>query len=234
MRLWPPSLAGPVFGLVFVAAVLAGCGSSSSGNGVAAKTPAEIVAASKVAADAATSVHVSGSIVSSGAPVTLDLDLLAGKGGRGRLSESGLSFELIQTGGTVYIKGSPAFYRRSGGPAAAQLLRGRWLKAPATSGNFVSLASLTDLRQLVDSTLAGHGALAKGGTTRVDGQQVVAVTDTSKGGTLYIAATGRPYPIEVAKAGASGGKVTFDRWNQSVTLAAPSNAIDLAQLQSGH
>ena len=190
MRLRLPSLAGPVLGLLFAAAVLGGCGSSSSGNGVAAKTPAEIVAATKLAADAASSVHVSGSIVSGGAPITLDLDLLAGKGGRGRLSESGLSFELIQTGGTVYIKGSPAFYSHVGGAAAAQLLRGRWLKAPATSGNFVSLASLTDLRQLVDTTLAGHGALAKGATTMVRGQKVLAVTDTSKGGTLYIATTG--------------------------------------------
>ena len=135
---------------------------------------------------------------------------------------------------TVYIKGSPALYGRVGGPAAAQLLRGKWLKAPATSGNLASIASLTDLRQLVDTTLASHGTLAKGGTTTVGGQKVVAVTDTSKGGTLYIATTGQPYPIEIMKAGASGGKITFDRWNEPVSLAAPSNAIDLAQLQSGH
>ena len=234
MRLRLPSLAGPVLGLLFAAAVLGGCGSSSSGNGVAAKAPAEIVAASKLAADAANSVHVSGTIVSGRAPITLDLDLLAGKGGRGRLSESGLSFELIQAGGTVYIKGSPAFYSHVGGAAAAQLLRGKWLKAPSTNRNFLSLGSLTDLRQLVDTTLAGHGALAKGATTTVGGQSALAITDTGKGGTLYVATTGKPYPIEVTKAGASGGKITFDRWNESVSLAAPSNAIDLAQLQAGH
>jgi hypothetical protein len=235
MRLWHSLRAAPAPGLVLLATALAGCGSSSSGNGVAAKTPDEIVAAAKVAADAARSVHVSGSIVSGGSPITLDMDILAGKGGRGQLSESGRSFELIQTGGTVYIKGSPAFYRHVGGTAAAQLLQGKWLKAPTTSSEFASLASLTDLRQLIDTALANHGALTKGASTTVNGQKVVGVTDSSNGGTLYyIATTGQPYPIEVAKDGANGGKVVLDRWNESVSLAAPANAIDIAQLRSAH
>jgi hypothetical protein len=221
--------------LPFLAVVvaLAGCGgSSSSGNGVADKSPNEILAATKVAADAATSVHVSGSIVSSGSPITLDMHLLAGTGGRGGLSEKGLAFQLIETGGTVYIKGSSAFYKSIGGSAAAQLLEGKWLKAPANSADFASLTQLTDLRQLIDQTLAGHGTLAKGGTTTVDGQKVVGLTDTTKGGTLYIAATGQPFPIEITKSGKGGGKISFDSWNAPVTVAPPPNAIDVAQLQS--
>ena len=91
---------------------LASCG-GSSGNGIASKTPTEILALSKQAADSAKSVHVAGSIVSKGSPLTLDLFLLAGKGARGRLSEGGSSFELIEAGGTVYLRGSAAFYKRS-------------------------------------------------------------------------------------------------------------------------
>ncbi|HEX4467368.1 MAG TPA: hypothetical protein VH025_09290 [Solirubrobacteraceae bacterium] len=222
--------------LLLGAAILAGCGgsSSSSGNGVADKTPAEILAATKAATDTATSVHVAGSIVSDKSPITLDMSLLAGKGGRGQLSEGGLSFELIQVGGTVYIKGSPAFYKHIGGSAAAQLLQGKWLKAPSSDSDFASLGQLTNLHQLVDQTLSSHGALKKSGTTTINGQKVVGVTDTTKGGTLYIATTGKPYPVEISKGGSpsSGGKVTFDRWNGNVTLAAPKNAIDVAQLQS--
>ena len=224
----------PLLVALLIAAVLAGCGgsSSSSGNGVADKTPAEILAATKAASDTATSVHVAGSIVSDKSPITLDMNLLAGKGGRGQLSESGLAFELIQVGGTVYIKGSPAFYKHIGGTAAAQLLQGKWLKAPSSDANFASLSQLTDLRQLVDQTLASHGSLKKSGTTTIAGQKVVGITDTTKGGTLYIATTGKPYPIEISKGGSGGGKITFDRWNSSVTLAAPKNAIDVTQLQS--
>src|ERR1017187_4658019 len=135
MRARPSLRLSPLLALALLTALLAGCGSSSSGNGVAGKTPAEIVAATKVAADSANSVHVVGSIVSSGSPITLDMHLLAGKGGRGQLSENGLAFELIQTGGTVYIKGSAAFYKHIGGTAAAQLLQGKWLKAPASSAD---------------------------------------------------------------------------------------------------
>ena len=230
--------------LALLVAVLAGCGggssassssSASSGNGVGDKSPTDILAATKLAADGATSVHVSGSIISGGSPITLDMSLLAGKGGRGQLSEGGLSFELIQVAKTVYIKGSSAFYKHIGGSAAAQLLQGKWLKAPASSSDFASLSQLTDLRQLVDQTLANHGAVTKIGSSTVNGQQVVGLTDKAKGGTLYISTTGKPYPIEITKSGSGGGKISFGDWNKTVTLSAPANAIDVAQLQAaGH
>jgi hypothetical protein len=215
--------------------LLTGCGGGdSSDNGVASKSPTEIVAEAKAAADSASSVHVSGTIMSGGTPLTLDMDLVAGKGGRGRLAENGLGFELIQIGETVYINGSAAFDRHYGGATGAQLLQGKWLKAPASSGSFATLSSLTDLHKLLDTALASHGPLAKSGTTTVEGQKVVGVTEAAQGGTLYVATTGKPYPIEISKAGAGGGKIVFDRWNEPVVLTAPSSVIDLSQLQSGH
>jgi hypothetical protein len=36
------------------------------------------------------------------------------------------------------------------------------------------------------------------------------------------------------KGGAGGGRIVFDRWNQPVSVTAPANAIDIAQLQSKH
>jgi hypothetical protein len=219
---------------LLLAAAIAGCGgsSSSSGNGVADKSPAAILAATKLAADGAKSVHVSGSIVSGNSPITLDMSLLAGKGGRGQLSQDGLAFELIEVGGTVYIKGSPAFYKHIGGSAAAQLLQGKWLKASATSSDFASLGQLTNLRELIDQTLSDHGALKKTATTTLNGQKVVGISGKAKGGTLYIAATGKPYPIEITKQGSGSDSITFDHWDAPVTLSAPANAIDIAALQA--
>jgi hypothetical protein len=236
MRPRPLRLAPAVLGPVLLGVVLAGCGggSSSSGNGIASKSTQEIVTAAKAAADGAASAHLAGTIVSPGSPLSLDMQLLAGKGGRGRITQNGTSFELIVVGGTVYINGSPAFYRRVGGAAAAQLFRGKWLKASATSGNFASIASLTDLRKLIDTTLSSHGTLAKGALTTVNGQKVVGLTDTSQGGVLYVATTGRPFPIELTKSGSGGGRIVFDRWNQAVTISSPPNAINLTQLQAGH
>lgn len=233
VRLRTSTLAGPLLALAL--AGVSGCGgSSSSGNGIAAKSPAEIVSAAKAAADSASSVHVTGSIVNGGAAIALDMELLNGKGGRGRLSESGLSFELVEVGGNVYIKGSPAFYRHFAGTAAAQLLDGKWLKAPAGTGSFASLSALTDLRKLLDSTLTSHGSLSKGATSTIEGQPAIGVKDLTRGGILYVASTGKPYPLEITKSGSGGGKVSFTHWNAPVTLTAPANAVDLSQLQSGH
>ena len=217
-------------------ASVAGCGgsSSSSSSGLASKSPAQIVTAAQTAADSASSVHVSGSIVNGSTPIALDMELVNGTGGRGQLSENGVSFELIEVGGYVYIKGSQAFYSHVAGAAAAQLLQGKWLKASASSGTFASLTSLTNLRKLLDSTLTSHGALTKGATSTVEGQQAIAIKDATRGGTLYVATSGTPYPLQIAKGGSGGGKITFNRWNEPVTLKAPANAVDLSQLESGH
>jgi hypothetical protein len=233
MRPRPSFTACALLGLGLLGGLLGGCGSSSSGNGVASKTPNEIVTLSKAAADRARSAHVSGSIVSGGSPITLNLDLATG-GGRGQLALNGLGFELIQTGGTVYIKGSPAFYRRIGGAAAAQLLQGKWLKAPATTPEFASISSLTDLHTLLNAALSSHGTLVKTGTATINGQHVVGVSDQTRGGTLYVAASGQPYPSEIVKSGAGGGTVSFDRWNETVSITPPANAIDITQLRAGH
>ncbi len=219
---------------VFAAAVaISACGgSSSSGNGIAAKSPSEILSAATKAINGVNSVHVSGSLLSSGSPISLDLNLVNGKGASGSMSEGGLSFKLIDVGGNVYINGSPTFWQHFGGSAAAQLFKGKWLKAPATNSNFASFAALTNLHQLLSAVLANHGSLAKGSTTSVHGQNVVALKDTSMGGTLYVATTGKPYPVEISKSGSSGGRMDFDHINQSVSLTPPPNAIDVSQLKS--
>jgi hypothetical protein len=218
------------------ALLLAGCGggsSSPSGNGVESKSAAQVLEATKGAASQATSVHIVGSIVSEGKPIGLDMELLAGKGGKGRISQGGFSIELVQVSGAVYIKGSAAFYKHVSGSAAAQLLQGKWLRAPANSGELASLASLTDLSKLLDTALSGHGAVSKGSTTTIEGQKAIALEDSSKKGTLYVATTGKPYPLEIAKGGKESGKVTLDRWDQPVTLKAPPGAIDISKLQTG-
>ena len=212
-------------------ATLAGCGgSSSSGNGVTSKSANEILAATKAAASAATSVHVAGTLSSHGTPITLDMSLAAGKGGKGKLSENGLSFELIVVDETIYIKGSPAFYDHFGGSAAAQVFEGKWLKAPAGQGELASLASLANLGKILDQSLASTGTLAKGSTTTVNGQPAVELTDSTKSGSLYVATTGAPYPVQIAKHGAETGKVSFSEWNKPVQLSPPANAIDLGKL----
>jgi len=208
---------------------IAGCGGASD-NGVAAKSPDGIVTAASDAVSGVKSVHVSGSLLSGGSPITLDLTLVAGKGGGGQMAQNGLSFRLIDVGQVVYINGSDAFWSRIGGSSAVQLFHGKWLRAPA-NGQFASIASLTNVQTLFNKLLSSHGTLAKGPTSTVAGQKAVAVVDTTKGGTLYVATTGQPYPVQIAKSGSQGGRIVFDRYNESTSLSAPANAIDVSKLR---
>ncbi len=233
MRLRPRFLAASSLALA-LAAALAGCGGSShAGNGLASKTPAQIVAAAKAAAAGAATVHVAGSIVGAEAPISLDMELVAGKGGRGRITLAGLAIQLIRVNRYLYVNGSSSFFGRLADPAQARLLDGKWLKGLAERGPLKSFASFTDLGELTDIALAGHGALKREGTTTIAGRSAVGVADLARGGTLYVAATGTPYPLEIVDRGAAGGRVVFDRWNQPVTLAAPAHPINIKQLQGG-
>ena len=131
-----PSCARAVLGVVLAAAAFAGCGgsSSSSGSGLASKSPEQIVAAAKAAAADAATVHLAGSIIKENKPISLDMELVAGKGAKGHISLEGLGVDVVEVEHAFYIKGSAAFYRRIAGSAAAQLLEGKWLKAPASGG----------------------------------------------------------------------------------------------------
>ncbi|HEY1833877.1 MAG TPA: hypothetical protein VGG08_05525 [Solirubrobacteraceae bacterium] len=230
-----PKLLSTVLPGAIVGLLIAGCGgSSSSGNGIGAKSPTEILQATKSASAAAKSVHIAGSIVSGGKPISLNMQLVAGQGGKGTIAQEGFSIDLVQVGGNVYIDGSDAFYKHVAGATAAQLLDGKWLKAPADSGELASLAELTNLSKLIDSALASHGKLSKGKEETVSGQKAIGLKDTTKGGTLYVASTGSPYPVEILKGGSEGGTVTFSDWNKPVTLKAPAGAISISELQSGH
>ncbi len=223
---------------VLVVLGLAACGGGSTPvngagvvvNGIEAKSPDAIVSAATGAISKVNSVHVSGAIANGAAQTMLDLSLVNGKGGQGSVSQGGLSFKLVALNQQLYISGSPTFWRQFGGANAAQQLSGKWLKAPA-SGQFAALAALVDARALFGQLLANHGTLTKGSTTTLRGQKVIPVTDTGKGGTLYVATTGKPYPIEIVKNGGQGGRVEFDRFNQPVSLSAPPNAIDVSQVK---
>jgi hypothetical protein len=223
--------AAPIALVLACAVLLCGCaGGGASGNGLAADPPARIVAAAEAAAAAAASVHVSGSIVSESKPISINMELVARQGGQGRVALEGIGFRLVGVDRAVYVSGDAAFYARFAGALAARVMRGKWLKG-AQSGAFRSFAPLTRLGGLLDSALSAHGALVRGADATVGGQRAIAVHDTARGGSLYVASTGTPYPLELVERG--GARLVFDRWNQPVTLSVPTDAINIHQLQSG-
>jgi len=215
-----------------VAVLTTGCGgSSSSSNGEVTKSAAAVFSDTQHAALAAASVHVAGALSDAGTPLSLDLVLAQGKG-KGTLAESGLSFQIIRIGSAAYIKGTDAFLKQFAGAAAAQLFHDKWLKGSIASGRLASLAPLTDIAKLFNGAFGTHGKLKNEGETDFQGQKVVAIKDASDGSVLYVAATGTPYPLGAKEGGASKSTITFDHWNDSVSITAPKGAIDMGKLGS--
>jgi hypothetical protein len=214
-------------GLLVVAVVGCGSSSSSSSSGIAAQPPQKILNSTVAAADSLKSVHAAGSIVSNGQHISLDIHLLNGVGGSGRITLNGLTFQLVGLHKYAYMKAPAEVWQKAGAPAsAAKLLDGKWLRTPA-SGQFASIAQLTDIHQLFGQLLRPHGKLKTGSESTVAGRKVVAVN--SGEGTLYVATEGKPYPVELVKPGSEGGKLTFDGFNEAINVSAPANTIDLSK-----
>jgi hypothetical protein len=220
--------------LLVIAALLTGCGSgkkAAKSNGEAAKPANSAFADAKAAAVSAASVHVSGNVSSNGTPITLDLTMARAKGAKGSMSTNGLKFDLVRIGDTAYIHGSDAFYQHFAGAGVAQLLQGKWLKSSIVSGRFRSLAPLTSIRLLFGEVASHHGKLVNDGKTTYKGEDVVAIRDTSDDSKLYVARTGKPYPVAIVGGKKSqSGTIAFGDWNAAVSLTAPKDAIDISQL----
>jgi hypothetical protein len=218
--------------LLAAAAVLqAGCGGSGSGSSEASKSASAILADARQAARTAGSVRVAGTIHDSGQTIGLDLRITP-KGGGGTMTIQGSKVDIIRSGASVYIRAPASFYEKVGaGKAAGQLLDGKWLKAPASTPDFRDLSQLTDLNQFTAQALKPEGTVEKGKEATVDGQKAIELKD-SKGGSLFVATKGKPYPVEFEGSGSSGGKVTLTDWGKSVDAKAPKSAIDISQLGS--
>jgi hypothetical protein len=212
---------------------LAACGGSTSApNGVTSKTPVQIVAAAKAAAVGAATVHVAGSIIVQGSPISFNMELVSDKGGTGHVSLGSLSVQLVELDGYLYARGNANFYERFAAAAAARRLRGKWLKGSASGAALRPLAELTSLRKLLGIALADHGRLTRTADASIDGRAAVGVEDPSGGGALYVAATGTPYPLEIVWNGEERGKLAFNDWNEPAEPSAPVHSINVKQLQS--
>jgi hypothetical protein len=239
---------GALVTAVAIAALLAGCGGSSGSptasntstasqyaplpNGEAGKFPDTIVDDAIAAATASTGVHIMGSVTNGGKPLKLNLNLVTGKGGSGTVTTNGLTFQIIRIGTKAYFKGGAAFWSHFAGSGLGTQLNGRWIEASATSGDLASFTPLTDVTQLFTSVLGSHGPLEKAsGNVTANGKAAVALIDSGLGSTLLVAANGPAYPLGLEEKG--GGVVTFDHWNQPVSLQAPKNALELDKLQPG-
>jgi hypothetical protein len=234
-----------VCGVLVTVLFVAGCGGGGGGGGggtSSSKPSAEgtkpagvVVADAAKAAEAASSFHMSGQVPSSGRRIGIDLSIVHGKGATGTITVGGAKVDLVLVGNTAYLRAGPSFWKQySQASGVSQLLVNKWLKFPAKSAELGSLTGQANAEALFKSLARNHGKLENQGKTTYKGQSVVAIHGVTKNGTLYVAASGTPYPVAVVKTEQpNAGTVTFDQWNEPVTLTAPKGALDFSQLGNG-
>jgi hypothetical protein len=206
--------------LAAVLAAAAGCGGSSSN--VASKSAAEILSATKAAARGASSLHLK----TTSGEVVLDVKL-SNAGADGRLSLGRANLDLIRIGGSLYLKATTALYRQIG--IKANVPAGAWLKT--TVSTIPQLGAFTEKNEQLNRLL-NLSPVAKGATTTVNGQKVVELKQTLKVYTrsLYVAATGKPYPVEILLKGQVAGKTTLSEWNKTVALTPPPKSLEISKV----
>ena len=216
--------------LLLLAATLAGCGGSAS-SGEASKSASAILADARQAALDAGSVHLAGTIRSSSQTLTLDLTM-GNDGGGGTMTIRGSKVDVIRTGNKAYIRAGADFLKQAGGAAgaaAADQLADKWLKVPITTSQFANLLVYTDLYSFVPQALRRVGTLTKGAEKTLDGQKAIELR-SSKGGSVFVATSGKPYPVEFDYGGASSGTITLSDWGTAKVPAAPENAVAVKSL----
>jgi hypothetical protein len=200
-------------------------------NGLANKSAREALAAVGTALRGAKSVHMKGSTLDSGDVVAIDMTLApnGGKGQvRGPIDGHTVSMQLTATGNRVYVR-SPQLWQMAGGQAAAQRIGNRWVVIPQTGAPDAAFLSLTAFAKEV---LKPKGRVVKGKSATIAGQPVFSLIDSGDRSVLYVAATGKPYPLRMTDA---GGKhhVDFADYDAPVTIAAPPNALDYRAVAGG-
>ena len=218
------------------AATTATTGTAAADNGIASLGAQEILAKATDAANGASSVRIAGNIDQDGQQVSLDLTV-AQNAADGTLGIKGQQVEVRLVGGKFYMRAPAAFYEslgQAGGATIGQLVGGKWFSVPLdnseTAQKFASLQAFTDKNKLFDSLLNDAQNATVKGPGDVGGQPVV-LLDDAKGGTLAVATTGEPYPLQVSGSGdGNSGTLNFTDWNAPVNVTAPADALDIGAL----
>lgn len=213
--------------------------SSGGTNGVTHLSAADAVSRARAAAIAAPSVHIKGTVLDGGDPVTIDMRLRGADGGTGQLSADGDTFQLLRIGQDVYLRGDASFYstvagERSGlSPQVSAALQGKYLHVPGSDRGYAKFTDFTSVDGLFGDLVKLSGKLRKDGQVTVHGVRSLSiVTGDGHGAQLAVAMNGTPYPTLYRPAGTSGGSVEFLDYGAPVELTPPPAAqvVDIDKL----
>ena len=175
------------------------------------------------------SVRMHGSVKQDSTTTGLDAYFFHNGDASGTLTMDGEDAQLVKVGDTDYIKAGSSFWTKIGTASGAAAKRAdRWVSIPDSQVNIGN----DFLTGFADLLLQDLGTLTKGTTSTIEGQPAIALV-SSKQGTLWVATTGTPYPVEaVANGGPSGtGTFVFSDWNSGAHPSAPAGAKPASEIE---
>lgn len=192
-------------------------------------TAPQIVTEAQRALSEASSVRIKGQYKQNDKPVTVDVRIAAGKApaddkATGVVTTDGVRVEIRRLGDQIYLKGDDRFLQALG--PKAQTAKGKWLKGPVAQAD-QGLANLTDLDAFASTLAPGREALTKESVKPLAGQPAISVL-SPKGARLWVANTGKPFPLRIDRIGVAVGTLEFLDYNAPVDVRAPSPTVDLA------
>ncbi|MEZ0066108.1 hypothetical protein ABIA32_002117 [Streptacidiphilus sp. MAP12-20] len=212
--------------------MLGGSSTPSSNAGAVSSTPsptgvsADALASNSVAdLGSAASVRLVGNVTSSSRKMTLNLQLVAGKGCAGTIAMGSKgSFKMTLLGTKLWVLPDKAFWVGVGAHGSKLTeIEGKYIGTTISSKAFGNFATLCDAK-----TLAGHfgnaSGMTRGAGSTIDGQSVVAVQDPVQG-TAYITDTTTPHLVRLSMPGASGGQIDFLDYNKPAVITAPHASL---------
>lgn len=221
-----------VIALLVACLALSACGGEKS-NGVAQKSPQQILDEAKAAIRKAGTVHVKGVSKSREGDITFDVDVnTANAEGTGTMRMKGATVHLVLKGGKVYTKAPSEFFIAQGMPKlAAALYSDRWLAAGPDQFAYVHLFFP------IDELLTPTDNIEKGSETKLRGKPVVEVRDPNRFSptSFYVRTTGEPLLEQITSTGMRdfSQEINFSEYGKKVTVEVPAGAVDLSSLRGG-
>jgi hypothetical protein len=197
---------------------------SAQGGGALDGLSADQIA-SRATADlkVVSSVHVKGSVKSSGQNIALNLTL-GTQGCTGTMGISGEgSFVLLKIGQTLWIKPDDAFWKKAAGSAGSgviDLLSGKYIKPSASGSSLSSIGDLCNPAKFAKSFGSNMTGMAKGTTATIAGQPALQIKDTADPASAYVTVDAKPEFLRL-DGGGGNGKLDFTNYNAPLHLTPP-------------
>jgi hypothetical protein len=201
-----------------------GASASTSGGALAVLSAGEIARRAAANLKRVSSVHVAGSVTSSGQHITVNLTL-GTQGCTGTLGIKGEgSFRLLKMGKKLWIKPDNKFWKYAAGGVASsavmEIVGGKYIKPSGKDSSLKPVGAFCSPSQFAaffdPAEMVG---MTKGATTTISGQPALQIKDTGDTASAYVTIASQPEFLRL-DAG-STGRFDFTRYNMPMNLAPP-------------